>query len=76
MERGSVPTARCRAHTLLSTIWMMNMMVILIMMITQPVQVAPSGVRPSVGDQPVVLEGDNHVGIHALDDNMIKRMRL
>ena len=29
---------------------------------------APNGGRPSVEDQPVVLEGGNHVGIHALDD--------
>ena len=39
MERGSVPTARCRARTLRSTIWMMmNVMVILPMMVMMTVK--------------------------------------
>ena len=29
---------------------------------------APNGGRPSVGDQPMVLEDGNHVEIHALDE--------
>ena len=59
MERGSVPTARCRARTLLSAIWMMNMMVILtrMMMITVKKMMAttcPGGTKrwPSLSWRP------------------------